>query len=296
MLKLINVTKKYGNLLAVDHLSFDLNDGEILGIVGQNGAGKSTTFKMILDFIKPTSGNIYINGQPFSENSLRYIGFLPEERGLYLDMTVEQQVKYFADLHNYPKDKFKVNLDYWMKRLQVKGNIKTKIKKLSKGNQQKVQLICTLIHEPNLIILDEPFSGLDPVNIEILLDVVTELKNKNISVIFSSHNMQNVEKVSDKVLMLVNGQRKLYGNINNVKSNFLSKKVYVEGTFPTSYFYNFDGFLNYTDDYPGYILSFENHIQAVNCLKTIKKEDGTTGFRLLPLSLNDIFKEILSTN
>lgn len=293
MLKLIDVTKQYNDFLAVDHLNFTLNPGEILGLVGQNGAGKSTTFKMILNFIKPTSGEIFIDGRAFSEDLLKYIGFLPEERGLYLDMTIEQQVRYFSDLHGYSRKKFKEGLGFWMNRLQVKGTIKSKIKNLSKGNQQKVQLICTLIHEPRLVILDEPFSGLDPVNIEILLDVLMELRKRGTSIIFSSHNMQNVEKVSDKILMLVNGKRRLYGSVKEIRQQFLSSKVYIEGYFSKEEIQELDGLLNYSYDYPGLILNFSNHKQAMKCIEIIKNKESTTGFRLIPLSLDDIFKKVL---
>src|SRR5699024_9520590 len=194
LLSLQNVFKTFDNQKAVSNLSFNLKKGETLGLVGQNGAGKSTTFKMILNFINPDSGKILFDNHKLSSNDLDFIGYMPEERGLYLDMTIEQQVVYFAALHNYPKNKTIQNLDYWMNKLSVNGNNKSKIKTLSKGNQQKVQLITSFIHQPRLLILDEPFSGLDPVNTENLIAAIMELKKRGITIIFSSHNMQNVEK------------------------------------------------------------------------------------------------------
>ena len=151
MLSLQNVFKTFDNQTAVSNLSFNLKKGETLGLVGQNGAGKSTTFKMILNFINPDSGKILFDNHKLASKDLDFIGYMPEERGLYLDMTIEQQVVYFAALHNYPKNKTIQNLDYWMNKLSVKGNNKSKIKTLSKGNQQKVQLITSFIHQPRLL-------------------------------------------------------------------------------------------------------------------------------------------------
>ena len=203
MLKVNDISKNFGSLKAVRNLSFSVEKGEVLGIVGQNGAGKSTTFKMILGYLQPDNGKVTINNRYVSEEILDRIGFLPEERGLYLDMTIQQQIEYFASLHGVTKKDSKERLAYWLEKLEVKGHKKTKIKDLSKGNQQKIQLICTLIHKPEFLILDEPFSGLDPINIDILLSVITELREEGVAIIFSSHNMQNVARISDKILMLV---------------------------------------------------------------------------------------------
>lgn len=183
-MSLQNVSKTFDNQMAVSNLSFNLKKGETLGLVGQNGAGKSTTFKMILNFITPDSGKILFDKHKLLYKDLDFIGYMPEERGLYLDMTIEQQVVYFAELHNYPKNKTLQNLSYWMDKLNVKGNNKSKIKTLSKGNQQKVQLITSFIHQPRLLILDEPFSGLDPVNTENLIAAIIELKKEELQLFF----------------------------------------------------------------------------------------------------------------
>lgn len=290
MITLKHVTMEYPYVRAVDDLSFELRNGEILGLVGQNGAGKSTTFKLILNFIKPTNGEILFDGKPFDETILQSLGYLPEERGLYLDMTIEQHVKYFADLHGYPRKKFAAALPEWLERLQVKGTAKTKIRNLSKGNQQKVQLICTLIHEPKLVILDEPFSGLDPVNSEILLGVVKTLKKQGTAVIFSSHNMHNVEHIADKVLMLVNGQRQLYGSIAAIKQQFASTQVYVEPPFLPEQHRQLPGLITKTTDYPGEVLTFASHAAAKQAYTLAKERATTTGLRLLPPTLDAIFK------
>lgn len=296
MLSLHNVFKTFDNQTAVSNLSFNLKRGETLGLVGQNGAGKSTTFKMILNFISPDSGEILFDNHKLASKDLDFIGYMPEERGLYLDMTIEQQVVYFAALHNYPKNKTIQNLDYWMNKLSVKGNNKSKIKTLSKGNQQKVQLITSFIHQPRLLILDEPFSGLDPVNTENLIAAIMELKKRGTTIIFSSHNMQNVEQVSDKVLMLVNGVTKLNGSVNEIKDSFPKDHVYLEGRFDNKTINSFSGLENVSSSYPGFILKFDTEKNARLAIKDLKDNyyDQITGFSLLLPSLDSIFKKVIA--
>lgn len=297
MLSLQNVTKTFDHQRAVSNLSFELKNGETLGLVGQNGAGKSTTFKMILNFIKPDSGQIYFNGHRLKSADLDLIGYMPEERGLYLDMTIEQQVIYFAKLHNYPKSKTLQNLDYWMEKLNVKGKRKDKIKTLSKGNQQKVQLITSFIHEPQLLILDEPFSGLDPVNTENLIAAILELKKRGTTIIFSSHNMQNVESVSDNLLMLVDGITKLNGSINQVKRQFPKKQLYLEGNFSKDTLASFDGIQQIKTSFPGFILEFDTESHARMAINQIKENyySQTNGFQLLLPTLDTIFKNVINS-
>ncbi|WP_290033305.1 ABC transporter ATP-binding protein [Ligilactobacillus cholophilus] len=296
MLSLQNVSKTFDNQIAVSNLSFNLKKGETLGLVGQNGAGKSTTFKMILNFITPDSGKILFNKHKLSYKDLDFVGYMPEERGLYLDMTIEQQVVYFAELHNYPKSKTLQNLNYWMDKLSVKGNNKSKIKTLSKGNQQKVQLITSFIHQPRLLILDEPFSGLDPVNTENLITAIMELKKRGTTIIFSSHNMQNVEQVSDKVLMLVNGITKLNGSVNEIKDSFPKNRIYLEGNFNNDIINSFNGIKNVSPSYPGFILKFDTEKNARLAIQKLKSDyyDQTNGFKILLPSLDNIFKHVIT--
>ncbi|MCR1878875.1 ABC transporter ATP-binding protein [Limosilactobacillus reuteri] len=293
MLKINNISKRFSNVLAVKNLSFEVKQGEVVGVVGQNGAGKSTTFKMILNFISPDTGEITINSQKLKSKFLDNIGYLPEERGLYLDMTIKQQVLYFAQLHNYSKAKASRELPNWLEQLAVKGTERTLIKNLSKGNQQKVQLITTLIHKPKIVILDEPFSGLDPVNISLLIKVVKQLKEAGTAVIFSSHNMNNVTEVSDKVLMLVDGEQKIYGPINQIRSKFEKNKIYLEGIFNTLSSSDFPGVLNQKDDFPGKVLTFDSEENARKAIKIAKAEPSLTGYRLLEPTLDDIFRKII---
>ncbi|MFV0561043.1 MAG: ABC transporter ATP-binding protein [Enterococcus sp.] len=230
MLEVKNLVKTFGDYTAVDHLSFQIPDGKILGLIGQNGAGKTTTFRLILDFLTQDEGEVLWNGKPLGEKDYDIIGYLPEERGLYPKVSIQDQLIYFAELRGKTKKEILPKIDEWMEKFQVKGKKTDKVKSLSKGNQQKVQLIATLIHEPKLVILDEPFSGLDPVNAELLKNGIIELKEKGSCVIFSSHNMDNVEKICDHLIMLRNGQTVLNGKVHTIRESFGRTKVFLESS------------------------------------------------------------------
>ena len=202
MLEVKDVHKSFGSLKAVNDLSFSIKENEILGMIGRNGSGKTTTFRLILDFLTPDKGEVLWNGHPLTSEDYDAIGYLPEERGLYPKITIQEQILYFAKLRGKKAKDILPKIDYWMEKFQVKGKKTDKIKTLSKGNQQKVQLITTLIHEPKLVILDEPFSGLDPVNAALLKEAIMELKQKGACVIFSSHNMENVAEICDSLVMI----------------------------------------------------------------------------------------------
>lgn len=228
MLEVQNLVKTFGNMTAVDQVSFRIPDGKILGLIGQNGAGKTTTFRLILNFLSQDSGQITWDGHALTEKDYNIIGYLPEERGLYPKETIENQLVYFARLRGKTKKEILPKIDEWMEKFEVKGKKTDKVKALSKGNQQKVQLISTLIHEPRLVILDEPFSGLDPVNAELLKNGIIELKEKGSCVIFSSHNMDNVEKICDHLLMLKDGKAVLDGKVHEIRESFGRTKLFLE--------------------------------------------------------------------
>ncbi|AKP03159.1 sodium ABC transporter ATP-binding protein [Companilactobacillus farciminis] len=226
MLKITDIHKNFGDLKALDDVSFDVDDGHILGLIGQNGAGKSTTFHSILNFLH-YQGTITWNNQPITEDIFNQIGYLPEERSLMPKLTVEQQIVYLACLKGKTAKEIRPQIDVWLQKFAVKGTKKDKIKDLSKGNQQKVQLICTLIHHPRLIILDEPFSGLDPVNSDLLKKAIFEAKDQGAAIIFSSHDMENVEELCDSLVMLRNGQVVLKGTVRQVRQEFGRTRIFV---------------------------------------------------------------------
>ena len=229
MLEVKHLVKHFGDLCAVNDVSFAVQPGSIMGIIGQNGSGKTTIFRMILNFLNLEPGaSIEWQGQPMSSQVYYTVGYLPEERGLYDKMTIEDQIVFFAELRGMKKAQVLEKIDYWMEKFDVRGKRSDKIKSLSKGNQQKVQLIATLIHEPKLMILDEPFSGLDPVNADLLKQGILELKAKGSSIIFSSHNMNNVEEICDHLVMIHYGKQVLSGTVDEVKESFGRTRIFLE--------------------------------------------------------------------
>lgn len=229
MLEIQNLEKSFGQKQVLFGVDFRAESGQILGLIGKNGAGKTTIFHSILRFLE-YSGNITFDKQPISQETYRKIGYLPEERSLMPKLTVYEQVRYLANLKGVPNAVVKEKLPQWMERLQVKGKVTDKIKSLSKGNQQKVQLIITLLHEPNLIILDEPFSGLDPVNTEILKQVIIEEKERGATIIFSDHVMTNVEELCDDVVMIRDGKVILDGSVQEVRNQYGKTRLFVSSS------------------------------------------------------------------
>lgn len=293
MLTVSNLVKSFGDLRAVDGVSFEIEDGIILGMIGQNGSGKTTIFRMILDFLTPEEGGkVNWNGEKLGNNLYDIIGYLPEERGLYETMTIEQQITYFAQLRGMQKDDIDNRIDEWMKKFDVKGTRTDKIKTLSKGNQQKVQLIATLIHEPKLVILDEPFSGLDPVNAELLEQGILDLKEKGSAIIFSSHNMNNVEEICDKLVMIHHGKQLLYGEINEVRESFGRTFIYIETPdWTLEELKELEGVIDVKETRKNqYTLKLEDASYGEPLFKTISKGEYLPKFSQQPPTLEEIFK------
>lgn len=234
MIELSHLTKTFDDKVAVDDLNMTIAPGEVMGLIGQNGAGKTTTFRMILDFITPTTGTVLWDGAPLDAKKRQKLGFLPEERGLYQKQTIENQILYFAELHGMKRQDAKIALRDWMKRLDVVGKPEDKVQSLSKGNAQKIQLISTVIFEPEFLILDEPFSGLDPVNTELMMREIKRLKANGAKILFSSHDMSGVEHLSDRITMLKKGQTVLQGTPVEIRESFGRSEVYLESEIPTT--------------------------------------------------------------
>ena len=226
MLQVKNLNKSFESKLVLFDINFKADNGKILGLIGKNGSGKTTLFHSILKFVK-YQGEITIDNHSFSSRDYNSVGYLPEERSLMPKLTVLDQVSFLASLKGMKKDTVKHDLQDWMQKLEVKGKTTDKIKSLSKGNQQKIQLIATLIHQPNLIILDEPFSGLDPVNVEIIKNVILQEKRRGATIIFSDHDMSNVEELCDDVVMINNGHLVLNGTVNEVRNNFGLTRLFI---------------------------------------------------------------------
>ncbi len=222
-----NLFKSYAEKEAVKDLSFSVKSGEILGLIGPNGAGKSTTIKMILDFLKPDSGEIKVFGEPMDESFKNKIGYLPEERGLYKKLTAIDLILYLASLKGMNKSDAKKRAEELLQETGMLESKKKKNKEMSKGMGQIIQFIVTIIHNPELIILDEPFSGLDPVNTDIIKNIIGRLRDEGKTIILSTHQMNKVEEICDRVLMINGGQAVLYGEVNEIKESFTKNSVQI---------------------------------------------------------------------
>ncbi|MER0122807.1 ABC transporter ATP-binding protein [Streptococcus sp. ZJ93] len=226
MLEVVGLRKSFGDKAVLHGIDFQAEKGRIVGLVGKNGAGKTTIFHSILQFLD-YEGQIRFDGQAISQATYEKIGYLPEERSLMPKLTVYNQVHYLASLKGLSTSYIKEQLPLWMAKLQVKGNPTDKIKSLSKGNQQKIQLMITLMHQPDLIILDEPFSGLDPVNTELLKQVILEEKKRGATIIFSDHVMTNVQEICDDILMIRDGKVVVAGTIEEVRNSYGKTRLFV---------------------------------------------------------------------
>jgi ABC-2 type transport system ATP-binding protein len=228
MLKVSNLRKEFTSILAVDGVSFEVQRGEILGLLGPNGAGKTTSIRIILNILQPDGGEVTYDGRPFSDLIRNQVGYLPEERGLYRKSKLWDTILYFAQMRGMNVGQAKSEAYAWLKRLNLLSYKDRKVEELSKGNQQKVQFVISIIHDPLLVVLDEPFSGLDPVNQILFKDVFLELKQRGKAIIFSTHQMDQAEKLSDTICLINRGRVVLSGNIHNVKKKYGKNSVLVE--------------------------------------------------------------------
>jgi ABC-2 type transport system ATP-binding protein len=237
ILRIDDVVKTYDKHVAVNHVSFDMPEGCIFGMLGPNGAGKSSLIRMITSITRPDSGQIYFNGKLLTEDHPANIGYMPEERGLYKKMKVGEHLLYLARLKGLSYADAMKQIKYWMERLDIADWWGKKVEELSKGMQQKAQFISTILHKPKLLILDEPFSGLDPVNAEILKNEIYELHKQGTSIIFSTHRMEQVEEICDKIVLINKGENVLYGNVKDVKQSFKEHlyRIDFEGNLPLDF-------------------------------------------------------------
>lgn len=228
MLKVSNLRKDFSTIRAVDEVSFEVQRGQIFGLIGRNGAGKTTTIRTVLNILEPDAGEILYDGIPFSEGVRNIVGYLPEERGLYRKSKLLDTILYFAELRGMSSTLAKEEARQWLKRFDLSSYADKKIEELSKGNQQKIQFITAVIHQPDLVILDEPFSGLDPVNQIVFKDILLELKQNNKAIIFSTHQMDQAEKLSDHICLIHRGRVILSGSVRSVKKKYGTNSVHLE--------------------------------------------------------------------
>ena len=224
-----SVCKRFGSVTAVQDVSFDVNPGEIFGLLGPNGAGKTTTIRMMLDIFKPDAGAISIFGGGMDEAKKQRIGYMPEERGLYKDQKLEQTLIFLARLKGLDATTAKERLEMWLQRLDLYDHRQKKVQELSKGMQQKAQLIATLLHDPDLIVIDEPFAGLDPVNTRLVKEIIEEQRQANKAIVMSTHMMYQVEALCNRIVLIDNGRSVLYGEVEQIKRSFAGNAIELKG-------------------------------------------------------------------
>jgi ABC-2 type transport system ATP-binding protein len=291
------ISKRYGHQLAVDNLSFEVRQGEIFSMLGPNGAGKTTTIRMILDIIKPDSGTIEVLGGRFTEATKQRIGYLPEERGLYKGVRLVELLTYLGTLKGMNTVDATRRASQLLDEVGLGENKKSKVSELSRGMSQKVQFVATIIHDPDLIIIDEPFAGLDPVNTELLKNMIYKLKAEGKTIVMSIHEMHQVEEMADRLLMINHGQRVLYGSVDEVRQQYAENAVVVSGQ---GEWQKLPGVRSVKSDEAGrnVTLMLDEHTSPDDIMQALAVSPNykVRSFALAVPSLNDIFIRVAGGN
>ena len=220
MLSIRNIVKQYANHRALDNVSIEIEDGSIFGLLGPNGAGKTSLIRIINQITAPDQGDVFLNGEKLNPNHISMIGYLPEERGLYKKMEIGEQMLYLAQLKGLSKSDATLKIKHWFEKMEIESWWHKKVEDLSKGMQQKVQFIATVVHDPKLIILDEPFSGFDPVNVQLITDEILDLNKNGATIIFSTHRMESVEQLCDSIALIHQSKKILDGKVKDIKNQY----------------------------------------------------------------------------
>ena len=290
-----NISKNFGQVQAVRDVSFEVYPGEIFGMLGPNGAGKTTSIRIILDIFKASGGEVSVFEGELDEAKKNRIGYLPEERGLYKDMKLEPTLVYLATLKGMAEKTARAELEGWLHRFDLWDHRHKKIQDLSRGMQQKAQFIATLIHQPDLIIVDEPFSGLDPVNTRLVKQVIQEQRDAGKTVIMSTHQMHQVEALCSRIVLINRGKSVLYGEVERIKRDFSGHAVNVRGT---GDFANLPGVVEVRAENGGWHLTLEDGIQPQGFFRSLAQFDGISleRFEIAEPSLDDIFIAVVQGN
>lgn len=295
-LRVENVTKRFGDFTAVEDLSFDVRSGRVFGFLGPNGAGKTTTIRMIVGITAPDEGKVELFGERMSANLQDRIGYLPEERGLYKKMKIVDQLRYFAALKDVSGAEADKRIDFWLERMNLAEWKNKKTTDLSKGMQQKIQFISTVLHNPDLLILDEPFSGLDPVNVEFMIDVLAEFRTQEKTIIFSTHLMETAERLCHDIILINKSRKVVGGSLREVKASYGKNRIALRAI----------GGEGVMDD-KSLVAKWEDHAdekeivlaEGADPQDLLKKLLGSgasiTKFELVEPSLNDIFIDQVGT-
>ncbi len=296
MLEVKNVSKSFDNLKAVDNLSFTVKEGEIFGLLGVNGAGKTTTFRMITNLLKPDSGEILLDGKKIDYDVTDKIGYLTEERSLLTKLTVKDQVEYYAALKGVDKKECDKRLDKLLKMFKIPEYTNRYIRELSKGNQQKIQFISAIINNPKLLILDEPFTGLDPYNVELIIKILKDMTKKGTIIIFSSHRMEQVEKFCEKILILVKGKTLVYGKLKDIKDSYLKKRIHIKGNVDIDKIKRVKGVIGIEKELDEYIVNIESIDIKDKIFDIVKDGKDIKEFTIEDPTLNEIFVGLVGDN
>ncbi|MBD2847368.1 ABC transporter ATP-binding protein [Paenibacillus sp. IB182496] len=288
-LKLERVSKQYGDKTAVNTISLEVEEGEIYGLLGANGAGKTTTMRMVLGLIYPDDGRILYDGKPYSRDQLSLMGYLPEERGMYPKVKISDQVIYLARLRGMSRQDADRNLKSWLERFDISDYYNMKIEELSKGNQQKIQFIAAVIHRPKIVIMDEAFSGLDPVNVELLKRTVKALRDEGTSILFSTHRMEHVEELCRNITILHRSNTVLQGNLKEIKKQYPRERVMIGAEQEISGLEQVPGVRSVTRRENGYELAIERPEAARELLQHAMSQAELQRFEVLEPTLNEIF-------
>jgi len=287
------LAKSFGQFQAVKDVSFEVYPGEIFGLLGPNGAGKTTSIRMLLDIFRPDSGTVEVFGGPMAEAKKARIGYLPEERGLYQDRKLASTLVFLATLKGLSEAEAHERLDVWLERLDLQEHRNKKVQELSRGMQQKAQLISTLIHDPDLLVVDEPFSGLDPVNTRLVKDIIEEERRAGKAIIMSTHQMYQVEALCSRIVLINRGSTVLYGEVNKIKREFAGNAVTLEGQ---GDFEGLPGVLESRRENGAWHLALATGTSPQDVLRDLVRRDGVTieRFEVAEPSLDDIFIRVVS--
>lgn len=293
VLEVRQLLKKFDTVLAVNGISFTLRRGMVFGLLGPNGAGKTTTIRTILHILQPDGGTILYNGKPFQSQFWNIIGYLPEERGLYRKSRVLDTVLYFAGLKNLKGKEARRSAHYWLEKFGLHRDIHRKVEELSKGNQQKVQLVIALLHRPQILVLDEPFTGLDPINQQMLKDVLVELRQQNMAIIFSTHQMEQAEKLCDAILVVNKGKEVLHGTLADIKGRYGRNSVRIEYEGDASFLSSLP-IVRKADIYQRYAeIELAEISQIRELLQTLATSLLVRKFEIVEPSLHSIFLDVV---
>ncbi len=288
MLQVKNIVKNYGKICAVNNLSFEVKDGEIFGLLGENGAGKTTTFRIILGLLDADSGSVTLNGEKIDYSKTDKIGYVTEERSLLTKLTVKEQLIYYGVLKGLTEKEVLDKMDSLLNEFDMIDYKNRKIKELSKGNQQKIQFISAVINDPVLLILDEPFTGLDPINVALFKNYIRKLKKQGCSIIFSSHQMEHIEEFCEKMVILVKGKSILEGYIKDIKKDYRKHNIFIKGDIDVDEIKKIKGVLEVKKNSDEYIVKIEDYDIVDKVFKKISNK-SISKFVVEEATLNEIF-------